>query len=54
MANGGDLLEAIRVRAYFLWQEAGSPKGGDMAFWEEARQQIEREREQETSLSSEG
>ena len=54
MANGSDLLEAIRVRAYFLWQKAGSPDGGDMAFWEEARQQIELEREQEASLSSEG
>lgn len=54
MANGGDLLEAIRVRAYFLWEKAGRPEGGDMAFWEDARQQIEREREQEASLASEG
>lgn len=54
MANGGNLLEAITVRAYFLWQKAGSPEGGDMAFWEEARQQIETEREQDTSLASEG
>ncbi len=54
MANGGDLLEAIRVRAYYLWEKAGRPEGGDMEFWEEARRQIEKEREQETSLSSEG
>ena len=54
MANGGDLLEAIRVRAYFLWEKAGRPGGGDMEFWEEARQEIEREREQATSLDSEG
>ncbi len=54
MANGGDLLEAIRVRAYFLWEKAGRPEGGDMAFWEDARQQIEREREQADSLNSEG
>ena len=54
MANGTDVLEAIRVRAYFLWEKAGRPDGGDMAFWEEARLQVEREREQDSSLASEG
>lgn len=44
MANGSEVLEAIRLRAYFLWEHAGRPAGGDIAFWEEARQQIERER----------
>lgn len=29
--------ERIRVRAYFLWQEAGSPEGGEAWFWEQAR-----------------
>jgi len=29
--------ERIRVRAYFLWQEAGSPEGGAEWFWERAR-----------------
>ena len=53
MANE-DVLESIRVRAYFLWEKAGRPEGGDMAFWEEARRQVEMEREQEASLSSEG
>jgi len=53
MANE-DVLESIRVRAYFLWEQAGRPAGGDMGFWEEARRQVEREREQEASLSSEG
>lgn len=45
MASATDLLEAIRLRAYFLWEKAGRPDGGDIAFWEEARQQIERERD---------
>lgn len=49
-----DLLEAIRVRAYFLWENAGCPEGGDIGFWDDARRQIEREREQRDSLSSEG
>jgi len=44
MANGGRLLEAIRLRAYFLWEKAGRPAGGDITFWEEARTQIEGER----------
>ena len=39
--NGDDLLESIRVRAYYLWEKAGRPEGGDIAFWEEARQQVE-------------
>jgi hypothetical protein len=53
MANP-DILEPIRVRAYFLWERAGRPEGGDLEFWEEARRQIEMEREQEASLGSEG
>jgi hypothetical protein len=54
MANGSALLDAIRLRAYFLWEKAGRPDGGDMAYWEQARQEIEREREQASSLASEG
>ena len=54
MENGNDVLEAIRLRAYYLWHEAGRPDGGDIAFWEQARQQVEREREQASSLGSEG
>ena len=49
-----DVLEPIRVRAYYLWEQAGRPDGGDIAFWDEARQQIEREAEQSDSLASEG
>ena len=42
-SSSSELLEAIRIRAYFLWEKAGRPAGGDIAFWEEAREQIERE-----------
>jgi len=29
--------ERIRIRAYFLWHEAGSPEGGAEEFWHQAR-----------------
>lgn len=38
-----DVLEPIRVRAYLLWEQAGRPEGGDLEFWERARQEIEAE-----------
>lgn len=28
---------AIRERAYFLWQKEGGPEGRDIEFWERAR-----------------
>ena len=49
-----DILEPIRVRAYFLWEQAGRPEGGDLAFWDQARKEIESEEESEASLASEG
>ena len=38
-----DLLTLIRERAYLLWEQAGRPDGGDLEFWERAREQVERE-----------
>jgi len=38
-----DVLEPIRTRAYRLWEQAGRPEGGDLEFWERARQEIEAE-----------
>lgn len=38
-----DLLAPIRERAYQLWEQAGRPEGGDLEFWERAREQVERE-----------
>lgn len=49
-----DILAPIRMRAYFLWEQAGRPEGGDLAFWDQARSEIEKEQEQATSLASEG
>ena len=49
-----DILEPIRVRAYFLWEQAGRPAGGDLEFWDVARAQIEREQEEAASLDAEG
>ncbi len=37
---GGVLNQMIRDRAYFLWQEAGSPHGTDQQFWYTAEQEI--------------
>ena len=42
-----EILEAIRTRAYHLWEEAGRPEGGDLAFWDEARRAVEAERSAE-------
>ncbi len=36
-----DILEPIRTRAYSLWEQAGRPEGGDLEFWERARQEVE-------------
>jgi hypothetical protein len=49
-----DIIEAIRTRAYLLWERAGRPAGGDLEFWDEARRQVEREDEQRDSLGGEG
>lgn len=54
MASGDDLLAAIRLRAYFLWEHAGRPDGGDIAFWDEARRQIDAERAAAQSSEGEG
>ncbi len=49
-----DILAPIRTRAYYLWEQAGRPAGGDLAFWDQARSEIEHEEEQKASLSGEG
>lgn len=33
--------DAIRARAYALWEQNGSPEGSADDFWSEARQQLE-------------
>ena len=38
-----DVLTPIRERAYQLWEQAGRPEGGDLEFWERAREQVEAE-----------
>lgn len=35
--------EQIRTRAYYLWQQAGDPKGTPDEYWEQARDEIEQE-----------
>lgn len=44
-----DILEPIRIRAYYLWEQAGRPDGGDLAFWDQARQEIEAEQPKDTA-----
>jgi hypothetical protein len=35
--------EQIRLRAYYLWEQAGDPKGMPDEYWEQARAEIEKE-----------
>jgi hypothetical protein len=35
----------IRERAYKLWQDAGSPEGQENEFWEKAKDQITKEKD---------
>lgn len=39
-----DTEQAIRERAYALWEKEGSPEGRDAEFWERARLIVEAER----------
>ena len=48
------ILEPIRLRAYFLWEQAGRPEGGDLNFWDEARRQIEAEDRDIDKAATEG
>ena len=34
------LRKAIQERAYALWEQAGRPEGGDLAYWLEAESEI--------------
>ncbi len=38
--DGNDLEQAIRERAYALWQQAGSPDGRHEEFWHQAREEL--------------
>ncbi|MCC8948538.1 DUF2934 domain-containing protein [Bradyrhizobium sp. Arg62] len=35
--------EAVAVRAYQLWEQAGMPKGRDEEFWQLAEQELRNE-----------
>ncbi|MBC8747156.1 hypothetical protein OKW43_002180 [Paraburkholderia sp. WC7.3g] len=35
--------EMIRMRAYYLWEQAAEPKGTPEQYWEQARSEIEKE-----------
>src|SRR4051794_41275611 len=38
-----DWEERMRVRAYYLWEQAGRPEGSEAAFWAEAERQMRAE-----------
>jgi hypothetical protein len=38
-----DLEQAIRERAFLLWEMEGSPEGREDEYWHRAREQIEEE-----------
>jgi len=35
--------EQIRTRAYYLWEQAPEPRGTPEQYWEQARDEIEKE-----------
>ncbi|MFL9910246.1 DUF2934 domain-containing protein [Paraburkholderia sp. RL17-337-BIB-A] len=35
--------EQIRTRAYYLWEQAGDPKGTPDEYWDQARDEVEKE-----------
>jgi hypothetical protein len=43
MPDGPD-EEAIRLTAYFLWEQDGRPFGKEMDYWRQARERHARER----------
>lgn len=47
----GDDEEAIRLTAYFLWEQDGRPEGGQETYWLRAREQHARQRDCDGLLS---
>jgi hypothetical protein len=45
--------QAIRERAYALWQAAGSPEGREDEFWHQAREELGREPGKVSAVRSE-
>jgi hypothetical protein len=43
MEQESNVDEQIRTRAYYLWQQATQPKGTPEQYWEQARDEIEKE-----------
>ncbi|WP_233835576.1 DUF2934 domain-containing protein [Paraburkholderia sp. ZP32-5] len=43
MEQESSVDEQIRTRAYYLWQQAPEPKGTPEQYWEQARDEIEKE-----------
>ncbi|MFT4066601.1 DUF2934 domain-containing protein [Paraburkholderia sp.] len=43
MEHEPNVEEQIRTRAYYLWQQAAEPKGTPEQYWEQARDEIEKE-----------
>lgn len=39
-ANDATREDAIRARAYFLWEQAGRPDGDGVEFWTRAEQEM--------------
>lgn len=48
-----DRSEAVRNRAYFLWERAGRPSGREHEFWAQASEEIEGDRQADEQLQRE-
>jgi len=44
--------QAIRERAYFLWEQEGHPRGGSISHWLRAETEAETEAEAEAAAST--
>lgn len=58
MANGPDPEpideEAVRLTAYFLWEQDGRPFGRESDYWARAREMHRRQRDYDRMLEEDG
>ena len=46
--------EAVRLTAYFLWEQDGRPEGRQEEYWLRAREQLARQKDYDDQLENNG